>query len=114
MALKGEVTCRVTSPGVPDPRAPKAPGFGNYLCIWLPAACFLASPNTSPTWLRPRLAPLAPARLLSGSPRPPLSTLLFYSQVHGQPLCPVWSGEWQSWVGPRMWTQHLGWSPVSH
>lgn len=48
MALKGEVTCQETSLVVPDSRAPRAPGFGNYLCVWLPAACFLASPNTSP------------------------------------------------------------------
>lgn len=114
VALKGEVTCQETSPVVPDSRAPRAPVFGNYLCVWLPAACFLASPNTSPTQLRPRPAPLALARLLSGPPHPPLSTLLFYSQVHGQPLCPVWPGEWQSWVGPRMWMRCLGWNPVSH
>lgn len=99
--------------GPPGPRAPAAPDSRSSFCAWLQPSCFLASP----TWPLCGRHPDPPLELTSSQALlvPTLSTLLLCSsQVHGQPLCPVWSGEWQSGVGLRVWTLDLGWSPISH
>lgn len=63
-------------------------------------------PHPRQVQLRPIPSPLVP--VFSWALVPTSLTFLFSSQVHGQHLCPVWPGEWQSggWApgcGHRIW-----------
>lgn len=87
-----------------NPRAAAVPDGRSIVGPHLQAACFRASASMSPAapsrvQLRPIPSSLAP--VFSWALVPTFSTFLSSPQVHGQPLCPVWPGEWQSGGGPQ-------------